>query len=258
MSTIDPAAPPLVLPGKTLAAGEGTTWIARGWELFKKSPLIWIIVIVILFVLSLVLSIAGFIGTIVYYLVSPVLAAGLMNGCRSIEQGGELEFEHLFSGFTGDRLVPLLILGAIFIAAYGVLLLVFVMFAGMSVVSAFMVGDPSAIYTMGAAVLMPILLGGLVVAALGVPVMMAYWFAPALVMLGRLSPMDAAKESFMACLRNFLAFLVYGLVMGLLAIVAVIPLGLGLLVWVPVMIASTYAGYRQIFTAQAPAALARS
>ena len=88
--------------------------------------------------------------------------------------------------------------------------------------------------------------------------MMAYWFAPALVMLGRLSPMDAAKESFMACLRNFLAFLVYGIVMGLLAIVAIIPLGLGLLVWVPVMIASTYAGYRQIFTADAPASLARS
>jgi uncharacterized membrane protein len=248
MSAIELVAPKLVLPGKSLPAGEGTTWIGRGWELFKKAPLMWIVCVVILFVVSIVLSVAGFVGTIIYYLVSPVLAAGLAKGCLSLEQGGELEFEHLFAGFTGPRLVPLLILGAIFIAAYGVLILVFVMFAGMSVLSAFMVGDPSAIYTMGAAVLMPILLGTLVVAALAVPVMAAYWFAPTLVMLNDLTPLDAAKESFRACMRNFLSFLVYGIVMLLLAIVAMIPLGLGLLVWVPLLIASTYTSYRQIFT----------
>ena len=254
MSTIEAPAIALALPGRTLPAGEGTTWISRGWDLFKKAPLIWIVAVVMLFVLSLVLGVAGAIGTIVYNLVSPMIAGGLMKGCQSLEQGGELEFEHIFSGFAGSRLVPLLILGAIFIALYGVLILVFVMFAGMSVLSAFVVGDPSAIYAMGAAVLVPILLGTLVVLMLAIPVMMAYWFAPALVMLGGLSPVDAMKESFMACLRNFLAFLVYGIVMFVLAIVALIPLGLGMLVWVPVMIASTYAGYRQIFIAAAPPA----
>lgn len=252
MSAIDPVAPKLVLPGKALPAGEGVTWISRGWELFRKAPLIWIIFIVILFVVSVALSLAGVVGSLLYYLVSPVLAAGLSKGCQSLEQGGELEFEHLFAGFTGDRLVPLLILGVIFISAYVVLLLVFAMFAGMSVLSAFMVGDQASILTMGGAVLMPMLLGALVVAALAVPVFAAYWFAPTLVMLHGISPVNAAKESFGACMRNFLAFLVYGILMMLLAIVAVIPLGLGLLVWVPVMFASTYAGYRQIFTEGAP------
>jgi len=36
--------------------------------------------------------------------------------------------------------------------------------------------------------------------------------------------------------------------MLLLSFVAMIPLGLGLLVWVPVAIASTYAAYRMIYT----------
>ncbi len=254
MSTIEPAAPRLVLPGKTLAAGQGSTWIGRGWELFRKAPVMWVIITVILFVLSALLSIAGLLGNIVYSLVSPVFAAGIAKGCQSLEQGGELEFEHLFAGFTGDRIVPLLILGAIFIAAYGALFLVFALFAGMSVLSAFMVGDPTQILATGAAALLPLLLGLLVVLALAVPVMAAYWFAPTLVMLNSLAPVDAAKASFWACMRNFVPFLVYGIIMLLLAIVALIPIGLGLLVWVPVMIASTYAAYRQIFTEDAPAA----
>jgi uncharacterized membrane protein len=43
-------------------------------------------------------------------------------------------------------------------------------------------------------------------------------------------------------------FLVWGIVMTLAGIVAVIPFGLGLLVWLPVAIASTYIAYRDIFT----------
>jgi uncharacterized membrane protein len=49
-------------------------------------------------------------------------------------------------------------------------------------------------------------------------------------------------------------FIVYGFVMLVLAIVAVIPLGLGMFVWLPLAIASTYAAYRQIYTEEpAPA-----
>ena len=56
------------------------------------------------------------------------------------------------------------------------------------------------------------------------------------------------KESFFACFRNFVPFLLYGIVMSVAAVLAMIPFGLGFLVWVPVAIASTYVGYRQIFT----------
>jgi uncharacterized membrane protein len=93
--------------------------------------------------------------------------------------------------------------------------------------------------------------------ALFVPVMAAYWFAPALVMMHDMPPVDAMKASFFGCFRNFVPFLLYGLVMFVGAIVAVIPFGLGMLVWVPVAIASSYVGYRQIFTEEAAAAPAR-
>jgi uncharacterized membrane protein len=78
--------------------------------------------------------------------------------------------------------------------------------------------------------------------------MAAYWFAPPLVMLHDLPAIPAMKESLFASLRNWLPFLVYGLVMGALAVAAAIPMGLGLLVWLPLLVASSYASYRAVFT----------
>jgi uncharacterized membrane protein len=95
---------------------------------------------------------------------------------------------------------------------------------------------------------MPILLGALVAAALAVPLVAAYWFAPALVVMNDLSPLAAMKASFVGCFRNFIPFLVYGIVMTFFAFIAMIPLGLGFLVWLPLAITSTYVAYRRIFT----------
>ncbi|MEO7760372.1 MAG: hypothetical protein ABIS68_00530, partial [Casimicrobiaceae bacterium] len=67
------------------------------------------------------------------------------------------------------------------------------------------------------------------------------------VALDKVEPWTALKWSFFACLKNMWPFLVYGLITLLLAIVASIPLGLGWLVLGPVIIASVYTSYRDIF-----------
>ena len=88
------------------------------------------------------------------------------------------------------------------------------------------------------------------VIALALPLLMALWFAPALVVFHDVQPMAAMKASFFACLKNIVPFLVYGLIGLLLLIVALIPFGLGLLVFGPVLWATTYTGYRDIFIRQ--------
>jgi uncharacterized membrane protein len=80
---------------------------------------------------------------------------------------------------------------------------------------------------------------------------MAYWFAPALVAIDGLSALAAMKLSFIGCIRNVLPFLLYGIVMFVLTILASIPLLLGLLVLLPVMIASMYTAYRDIYYPEA-------
>jgi uncharacterized membrane protein len=93
-----------------------------------------------------------------------------------------------------------------------------------------------------------LLMGLLVMLLLLVPLFAAYWFAPALVVMHDMQPLAAMRESFFACFRNFVPFLVYGIVLFILAILAAIPFGLGYLVLIPVVMASIYVGYRQIFT----------
>ena len=78
---------------------------------------------------------------------------------------------------------------------------------------------------------------------------MAIWFAPALVFFNNMPPLDALKASFNACLKNILAFLVYGLIVLVLMFFAALPAGLGFLVLIPVLSGSVYASYRDIFLA---------
>jgi uncharacterized membrane protein len=94
-----------------------------------------------------------------------------------------------------------------------------------------------------------VMIAGLLVAALSVPLYMATWFAPALIVLNDVAPMDALKASFFACLRNWIPFTVYSVVLLVLGLLAAIPLGLGYLVLVPVLAASIYTAYRDLFRA---------
>ena len=80
-----------------------------------------------------------------------------------------------------------------------------------------------------------------------IPVMMAYLFAPALVALNDLKAWESMKLSFRGCLKNILPFTVYGLIAILLMIIGTIPFGLGLLIVLPILTASIYAAYQDIY-----------
>ena len=242
----------LVLPGTAQAAGDGWTWIARGWALFARAPLMWVISMVIVFVVMIALSLVPVIGTLAFQVLQAVIAGGFVVACRSLEQGDDFDLEHLFAGFK-RRFLPLAIVGLLLLVGWIVILLVFAVFVGFSVLGAFLTGDPEAMMASMMASVGVMMIGTLVAVGLSVPLMAAYWFAPALVMMHDMKPLEAMKASFFACFRNFVPFIVYGLVMLIALIVAVIPFGLGMLVWVPLAITSTYVAYRRIFTEDAGA-----
>jgi uncharacterized membrane protein len=237
----------LVLPGRTRPAGDGVKWISDGWPLFTKSPLMWILALIILVVIAVIVGLIPFIGSLAFQIVTPVFYGGLIVACRAIERGGEFELEHLFAGFK-TRTASLMLIGLLLLVGMVLIFLVFMFFVGFGVLGAVIAGNAENVATALAGSAMAILLGSLVTLALMVPLLAAYWFAPALVIMHGLSPVDAMKASFGACLRNFMPFLLYGIVMMVLCIVAVIPIGLGLLVWIPLSFTSTYAAYRDIFT----------
>lgn len=245
----DPAFKPrLTLPSRRNPAGAGWDWIAAGWKLFVRAPLMWIISIVILFIAAFVLGIIPFLGQLAFQLLQGVVIGGFMVACHSLSRGGDFELEHLLAGFKRN-FVNLLLLGVFLVVGGLVILLVLAMFVGFTVLTAVMGGgSEEQILTTIAASATTMLLGGLVSLALTIPLLAAYWFAPALVILNDMSPVAALKESFIGSFRNFIPFLVYGIVMTLFLIPVALTLGLGILVWFPLAIASTYTAYRAIFT----------
>ena len=245
-------APALQVPGRGTGAGAGWTWIVEAWRLFMRAPLMWIISLVIAFVATVAVGIIPILGTIAVYIVQTLFLGGWMYACLSLDRGGEFELEQLFAGFS-RRFVPLLVVGALYTAGWIVIVLVVLAFAGMSILSTVLAGDPDLALAAITAAAGSLVLGGLVALALMVPLLAAYWFAPALVAIHGMGPVAAMKESFFACFRNFVPFLVYGVVMFIFALLAAIPLFLGYIVWIPVMIASIYTAYRSIFTDAAPA-----
>jgi uncharacterized membrane protein len=76
---------------------------------------------------------------------------------------------------------------------------------------------------------------------------MAAWFAPALVVFQQQGVIEAMKTSFSGCLKNLLPFLIYGVVMLGLAVLATLPIGLGWLILGPMIAASVYTSYRDIY-----------
>jgi uncharacterized membrane protein len=87
----------------------------------------------------------------------------------------------------------------------------------------------------------------LVLFALLLPAVMAIWLAAPLVVFHDHGAVEAMKGSFAGCLKNILPFLVYSIVMFVLAVVATLPLALGWLALGPVFAASVYTSYRDIY-----------
>lgn len=227
---------------RSVAAGNGWQWIRGGFDLFRQNPVIWIALFFIYLLICMGLSIVPIIGPIVLNLLAPVFMAGFMLGCQALERGEELEINHLFAGFKQNT-AQLITVGGLYLAGMIVIAgLMFVMTGG----AVLAMGEPG--HAMEAAAGAGMLLAVLLALALLLPLIMAYWFAPTLVVFNGISAVEAMKSSFSACLRNILPFTVYSLICMLLLLLAAIPLGLGLLVMIPTMTASLYVSYKDIFS----------
>jgi uncharacterized membrane protein len=166
-----------------------------------------------------------------------VLVAGLMLGAHAVYMGEPLEVAHLFAGFK-ERAGPLVVVGLLYLLGIVAIVVVIGAVVGFSFFTSGR-SPQAAMGTIGLAVILGVLLL--------FPLVMAYYYAPALVAIGQRGPFEAMKMSFAGCMKNIMPGLVYFLVFLVAAIVATIPLGLGWFVLGPVAIGSVYAAFRDIY-----------
>jgi uncharacterized membrane protein len=244
---------------RAVSAGHGWAWIVQGYLLFRKSPVIWLSLLLLLFFTTKVLLSVPLAG-MVFMLLMPLFIAGLMEGCRALERGQPLEPSHLFAGFRRNA-APLVTIGGIsLVSNIGIMMIVMgvggeaMAALGKTIAQGSQVAPQLSKAEMQAAaqvVTRALLVGSIV----SLPLVMAMWYAPLLVYFNDLGPVAAMKSSFFACLKNLGAMLVYGAVIFAGMFVAMpfsIALGqydLALLLLAPIVLPSVYASYKDIFPA---------
>lgn len=228
------------------ATSGGWSWISEAWALIRQNTGTWIGVFLVFVIIAIVLSFIPFIGQLALYLLGPIFLGGIMLGCDAVRRGEPMTVGHLFAGFSRNT-GKLAGIGLFALIAFIVLLVIVMVIFGTSVAALFMGAggnmDPAAVGAMG----ITLVLALLVLLGLSVPIYMALWFSYPLAVINDLSVGDALKTSFFACLKNIVPFLVFGIIFFVLAIVASIPLGLGWLLLGPVLLASIYTSYRDVF-----------
>ncbi len=222
----------------------GWEWIAEGFELFRRVPMLWIILCSALLLIAATLALIPMAGQFIFTLLSPVFLAGLMIGCRTMERGGQLEIGHLFSGFRNAG--PLVTIGGIYLVGQVLIVGIFMLVGGDVLMSLLLEGkrvDENELKNVSG----DMLWASLVALTLSIPLMMAAWFAPLLTIFDGIPPVEAMRISFFACVKNIVAFQIYAVILVVLTVIATIPYGLGLFVLVPTLFASIYASYVDIF-----------
>ena len=218
-------------------------WLRRGWTMFLLNPGIWIGSSVLLLVMLMAISIVPLFGQVAAHLLVPLFGAGMFKICRRLELGEEPEITDLFAGFHHNA-GPLVMVGVYFaVGIFSIAFLAFMLISG-GILGGVVTGKVGGVgIAMGG-----MMIAGLLVVILSMPVIMATWFAPALVFLHDKQPVEAMKASFSAGYRNLLPMGIFGVFVMVGLFFAMLPVGMGLLLFVPVFSGAVYASYRDIFT----------
>jgi len=232
---------------RKVAASQGFQWVVAGFRLYRKNPLLLSAAFGLLFGVVMALGLIPVVGGSLSELASPLMVAGFLAAYRALDEGRELELPQFLAGAQGPA-IPLMAVGAA--QLLGTLLIGKIMlgmgFDPQAVMATAQSGkaSPAEMQAMLNQA-MPAVLTGM---ALFTPLIMATWFAPALILFGSARPATALGVSLKAVAKNWAAMLVNGITLGLLLfLAALVPLLLGLLVAMPVLFGSLYASYQAIF-----------
>lgn len=246
-------------------ASHGWLWVRRGFALFGRAPIGWVLVAVAYWVLMTLVGIVPYIGLAAALIVTPAFSVSFMAICREVERGRPLELQLLFAGFRRN-LATLVTLGGIYLALLVAILAATQIVDGGALMRWMLLGqgpgrDSPESEGIGEAAIVGFVLF--------LPVILAFWFAPVLAAWHDMPAGKALFFSLFASLRNWPAFLVYGATLAVAAglvpgaafsLVAVAMQGskggaatiqlFALLIVVtllPAIYASIYASYRDIF-----------
>jgi len=216
---------------RKVPAQNGWHWINEGVRYFISNKLIWMLSMFFILFLSVLLIniIPG--AQLILLFVYPFIAAGLSQACAGIEKGNKMTFKFIFMAFSNPNRLNLF--------RYGLLVLLLVIIAQMlaTIILGVMGVDFELITTELNAIkdnqeaslqlifTSPVLLRFFVVTIISMlPIVMINLMAPILLAFSALTAWESVKLSFVAGIKNFTAFALYGAIYMLLFFIVFIVL----------------------------------
>jgi hypothetical protein len=228
-----------------LKASRGAAWLGEAFALFRKAPFAWLGLTAGWIAITFALILMPFIGGVIANFLQPVFFASFAIAAYRQAAGERLVMADLFGGFKRN-MRPLVNLGALLLLAE------IAIFALMALLGLPMAASGDRSFTLEEYV--NALKGKEWVLSVGflmtVVVKGALWFAPPLIAFHGMTTVQAMRWSVFAAISNLGAMMVYGMLLLGIFLLALIPWGLGLVVVIPVMVISTYCGYRAVFEAK--------
>ncbi len=204
---------------RTVDPAAGLNWLQGGWAAFRAGGALLIGMALATLLALLLLSLIPWLGVILAPIAGTFLYAGMLQGLRRHASGGDFAFDDLYSAFADqDKMVHLVIIALVPVIG---------------------------------AVLRSALGTGFVAGVIGALIMLAVaaltYFAVPLVLFRQMDALQALKSSVDGVVRNLPAVVVFWMVSVLLTALAILPVGLGLLVLVPVLLGAAYEAYAEIY-----------
>jgi len=204
-------------------ASAGPRWVRQGIQTFFKQPLAFCGLFFMFMAVMSVLSLVPVLGNVLALMLLPGATLGLMAATQEAATGKRPVPALLISAFRAGRaqLQSMLLLGGLYAAGFLLVLGISALADGGKFAHMYLVGG-----TLSAEVLQAgdFQLAALIAMVLYLPLSLLFWHAPALVHWHGIAPVKSLFFSLVACLRNFWAFTLYGMVW------MVVFVGLGILV----------------------------
>lgn len=231
---------PLLTEPNRLSAGIAVEWLRHAWGIFKDNIALWLGAGLLVIILQIGSAYIPIIGGIISAILSFVCSAGVAYMAHRQTTEGDTSIGDLFVAFRHNfKSFVFLYLWLLLITLVLVILLIIIGFAIGINLDMVKQGD---IFGSGVLILIAVAI------LLFIPLSMAVWLAPILILFHDVKALQALKMSFKGCMANLLPLTVFGLIGMILGVIAVIPFGLGWFVLVPVMMIVSYVAYRYIYT----------
>jgi uncharacterized membrane protein len=181
--------------------------LSRSYAIFKKEPAMFILFTLLSFGLSGILSLIPVLGALINILISPLISAAFILAAFKVDQGGKLEWNDFFA--VQKWFTPLFVSYLL-----------------------------SGVF---------ILIGFLFLILPGIFLAVCFALIQPFVLFQQNDGMQSMKSSYRAVLTAWFPVFAFFLVMFIIIVLSIIPLGLGLLITIPLFYISVYVMFKDNF-----------